>query len=153
MDYMTFAVLSQVATTAAPFAVIGGVWLWERWRGALPNGPLAFALSTFAGAAIFGCGLFCLAWWGKPPAPRIIEPDLAIPCWIYCGLTLADPWAWATMASGALLGLAGLLMTRAKTAQVGAWMGLALGLWTFPLGVLAAYAAWRAKSHYAIRET
>jgi hypothetical protein len=152
MDHTTFAVLAQAATTAAPFAVIGGVWLWERRRGTLPVAPLTFALSVFAGAAIFGCGLFCLVWWDKPLAPRIIEPDLAIPCWIYCGLTLADSWAWVTMASGALLGLAGLLMTRAGTARAGVWLGIALGVWTFPLGVLAAYAGWRTRSQYAKRE-
>lgn len=148
MPWWLFAVTSQVLVIVAPLV---GLWVlkwwqlgttegqtWARWRP-LPDRLLLVGLPAAAGLFIAACGLYCLVWWPKPPAPRILEPDAAILCWLYCGVFLTWPWAVATMVNGLALVAASGLLVRSGTRRLGAWLALIAGLAAFPLGVLGIY--------------
>ncbi len=145
-----FAIASQSLAIAAPFVALGFLRWWQqgaaaaegrpaRWRP-LPVQVLLVGLPVAAGLFIFACALYCLAWWPKPPAARILEPDASILCWLYCGVFMTWPWAAAAMINGATLVAAGGLIGRASTRRVGGWLAVFAGLVAFPLGVLAVYA-------------
>ncbi len=149
MPWWLFAVASQVLVIIAPFA---GLWslrwwqsgtadrgAWARWRP-LPEGFVLIGLPVTAGLFITACALYCLAWWPKPPEPRLLEPDAAILCWLYCGVFMTWPWGVAAMVNGLALVAAGGLLGHPDTRRIGAWLALVAGVVAFPLGVLAVYA-------------
>jgi hypothetical protein len=148
-----FAVVSQALVIIAPLAGLWGLRWWQsgtaergRWAGwrPLPEPLVLVGLPAAAGVFIAACGLYCLVWWPKPPAPRLLEPDAAILCWLYCGVFLTWPWAVAAMANGLALVVAGGLLGRASTRRAGGWLAMLAGLVAWPLGVLGIYAGARA---------
>ncbi|MFQ5593025.1 MAG: hypothetical protein ACE5HA_02650 [Anaerolineae bacterium] len=144
-----FAVVSQALVIVAPIAGLWGLRRWQsgppgdgtlaRWRP-LPQRLVLIGLPAAAGLFIFACALYCLAWWPKPPGPRILEPDASILCWLYCGVFMTWPWAVAAMANGLALVAAGGLLGRPDTRRSGGWLAVVAGLIAFPLGLLGVYA-------------
>jgi len=144
-----FAVVSQALVIVAPIAGLWGLRRWQagsagdgslaRWRP-LPQQWVLVGLPAAAGLFIFACALYCLVGWPKPPAPRILEPDASILCWLYCGVFMTWPWAVAAMANGLALVAAGGLLGRCDTRRAGSWLAIVAGLVAFPLGVLGVYA-------------
>ncbi|MFB0534978.1 MAG: hypothetical protein ACETWR_08350 [Anaerolineae bacterium] len=63
-------------------------------------------LTVFSGLSVLGCAIYCIVWWPKPTAPTLLIPDVALPCWLYCG-TLRPVWGGVAVLSGMLLMLAG----------------------------------------------
>ncbi|MFQ5859066.1 MAG: hypothetical protein ACE5LU_26000 [Anaerolineae bacterium] len=154
-----FAVVSQALVITAPFAAIVGLRWWQsgtaerekwaRWRP-LPERLALAGLPAMAGLFIFVCALYCLAWWPKPPTPRILEPDASILCWLYCGVFMTWPWAVAAMANGLALVAAGGLLARPDTRRVGGWLAVVAGLVAFPAGTLGVYAGRQALRKTAV---
>ena len=148
LPWWLFAITAQILVIVVPFAGLGvlrwwqsgntGGGAWVHWRP-LPERLILISLPAAAGLFIAACALYCLAWWPKPPAPRILEPDTSILCWLYCGVFMTWPWAAAALANGLALIAAGVLLGRSGTRYAGAWMALVAGLVAFPLGVLALY--------------
>ncbi len=144
-----FALVSQILVIVATIAGLWAVRWWQsgtaeggalaRWRP-LPERLILVSLPAAAGLFIAACGLYCLVWWPKPPAPRILEPDAAILCWLYCGVFLTWPWAVAAMVNGLALVAAGGLLGRPDTRRAGGWLAVVTGLIAFPLGLLGVYA-------------
>lgn len=144
-----FAVVSQLLVIIAPFAALWGLrwWQsgtaeqerWSQWRP-LPERLVLVGLPAAAGVFVAACALYCLVWWPKPPAPRILEPDGSILCWLYCGVFLTWPWAVAAMVNGLALIAAGSLLTHPDTRRAGGWLALVAGLVAFPAGTLGVYA-------------
>ncbi len=144
-----FAIVSQVLVIATLLIVLWGLRWWQagtgergilaRWRP-LPERLVLVSLPAAAGLFIAACALYCLVWWPKPPAPRILEPDGSILCWLYCGVFLTWPWAVAAMANGLALVAAGALLGRPETRRSGAWLALVAGVVAFPVGMLGVYA-------------
>lgn len=157
IPWWVFAVVSQALVIAAPIAGLWGLRRWQsgtaetgtlaRWRP-LPERLVLVGLPAAAGLFIFACALYCLAWWPKPPAPRILEPDASILCWLYCGVFMTWPWAVAAMANGLALVAASVLLGQPDTRRAGGWLAVVAGLVAFPLGVLGVYAGAQ-----ALRET
>ncbi|HBY98588.1 MAG: hypothetical protein M5U01_43585 [Ardenticatenaceae bacterium] len=155
-----FATTSQLLVIAAPFVAL---WILQRWQSGaterraltrwrpLPERLVLVGLPVVAGLFIVVCGLYCLVWWPKPPAPRIVEPDAAILCWLYCGVFMTWPWAAATMINGIALVAAGGLLGRPGTRQIGAWLALVAGLVAFPLGILGVYSGLRTLRESRVR--
>lgn len=148
VPWWLFAVASQVLVIVAVFVGLWGVHWWQsgtargllaRWRP-LPERLVLMGLPTAAGLVITACGFYCLVWWSKPPAPRLLEPDDAILCWLYCGVFLTWPWAVAAMINGLVLVAAGGLLGHPGTRRAGAWLALLAGLVGLPVGTLAVYA-------------
>lgn len=148
-----FAVVSQALVIAAPLVLLWVLRWWQsdtaedgplaRWRP-LPERWVLTGLPTAAGVFITACAFYCLAWWPKPPAPRILEPDGSILCWLYCGVFMTWPWAAAAMANGLALVGAGALLWRPETRRSGAWLALIAGIVGFPIGTLGVYAGLQA---------
>lgn len=154
-----FAVVSQALVIVAPIAGLRVLRRWQsasvgvgalaRWRP-LPQRLVLVGLPAAAGLFIFACALYCLAWWPKPPAPRILEPDASILCWLYCGVFMTWPWAAAAMANGLALVAAAGLLGRPDTRRAGGWLAVVAGLVAFPLGVLGVYAGTQALREKAV---
>jgi len=148
-----FAVVSQALVIVAPIAGLWGLRWWQsgraddgtlgRWRP-LPQRLVLTGLPAAAGLFIFACALYCLAWWPKPPTPRILEPDASILCWLYCGVFMTWPWAAAAMVNGLALMAAAGLLGRPDTRRAGGWLAVVAGAVAFPLGVLGVYAGTQA---------
>ena len=149
VPWWLFAVVSQALVIVLPLVGLWGLQWWQagtadgkpwaRWRP-LPASLIWAGLPASAGAFITLCALYCLVWWPKPPAPRILEPDASILCWLYCGVFLTWPWAVAAMLNGLALVVAGSLLGRGTTQRMGGWLAIAAGLIALPLGVLGIYA-------------
>lgn len=150
--WWVFAAVSQVLVIVAPMAGLLALrwWqsgtakrgAWARWRP-LPECLILVSLPAVAGVFILACALYCLAWWPKPPAPRILEPDASILCWLYCGVFMTWPWAVAAMANGLALVAAGGLLGRRGRRRPGGWLAVMAGVIAFPLGILGVYAGAR----------
>lgn len=148
-----FAIISQILVIVAAIASLGAVRWWQsgmaaggaltRWRP-LPERLVLAGLPAAAGLFIAACGLYCLVWWPKPPAPRILEPDAAILCWLYCGVFLTWPWAVAAMVNGLALVVAGGLLGHPDMRRAGGWLAVVTGLIASPLGLLGVYAGTQA---------
>jgi hypothetical protein len=153
VPWWLFAVVSQVLVIATLLVTLWGLRWWQagaggrgvlaRWRP-LPERLVLVGLPAAAGLFITACALYCLVWWPKPPAPRILEPDGSILCWLYCGVFMTWPWAVAAMANGLALVAAGGLLGRSDTHRIGAWLALIAGIVGFPVGMLGVYAGLQA---------
>lgn len=154
LPWWFFAVATQILVIVAFIIGLLGLWWWQsgkaepgarvRWRP-LPEQPLLAGLSAFAGLLTAACALYCLIWWPKPPAPRILEPDASVLCWLYCGVFMTWPWAMGAMVNGVVLVAAGgLLLGRFGSRRAGAWLAVIAGLVAFPVGILGVYAGNRA---------
>ena len=153
MPWWLFAVVSQALVIIAPLVLLWALRWWQsgtaargplaRWRP-LPERWVLSGLPAAAGGFITACAFYCLVWWPKPPAPRILEPDGSILCWLYCGVFMTWPWAVAAMANGLALVAAGALLRRPQTRRSGAWLALVAGAVGFPVGMLGVYAGLQA---------
>ncbi|GEM_PF-6683325 len=152
VPWWAFALVSQALVIAAVMGFLVAAHRWRTspsprflasWRPASER-LITVGLPLAAGLFVAACGLYCYAWWPKPPAPRLLEPDGAIFCWLYCGVFLSWPWAALTVLNGLLMGAAGLMMGSPRTRRAGAWLGVVAGGIAFPVGLLALYAGWLA---------
>lgn len=148
-----FAVISQALVIIAPIAGLWSLRWWQtgvtgpgigtRWRP-LPERLVLAGLPMAAGSFVTLCALYCLVWWPKPPAPRILEPDGSILCWLYCGVFMTWPWAVAAMLNGLALIAAGGCLAHSGTRRAGGWLAAVAGGVAFPVGILGVYAGYRA---------
>lgn len=153
IPWWAFALASQVLVIAAVLVFLAGLHRWQtapgvrflkRWHP-LPDQLVTVGLPLAAGLFVAACGIYCYAWWPKPPAPRILEPDGSILCWLYCGVFMTWPWAAATVFNGLVMCAAGLLLG-VRRSEWCAWLAIVAGAVAFPVGLLSFYAGW-----YALR--
>jgi len=90
---------------------------------------------VLSGLLSIGCGLYCILWWEVPETFTFFQPDISIPCWLYCS-TLNPVFVLSNFVISSLSIYAGIFQFFNRYSKKIICLVSITGILLFPVGIL-----------------